>query len=242
MPLHIIGAGFGRTGTTSIKQVLEELGFGRCYHMREMIAHSGHARIWLDAYAGKPVDWDRLFDGYASIVDWPGAYFYRELMAAYPEARVLLTVRDPERWHRSMTNTIKTESDGIPRWALWPLPPVRQMFAVLDRVVWEGTFHGRFADKAHALAVYEQHIEAVKATVPADRLLVYSVREGWEPLCRFLDVPVPDRPFPHTNDPEQRQSLLRRRWAIALAAVAVELGAVALAGWLVVRAVRAFRG
>ena len=221
--LRVIGAGFGRTGTTSLKMALEDLGFSKCYHMREMIAHPSHPRIWLDAYAGKPVNWGKIFDGYQAILDWPGAYFYKELMAAYPEAKVILSVRDPERWYESMLNTIHTESEGVPRWTLWALPPVRRMFQVLDQVVWQGVFQGRFLDRTYALQVFADNVAEVQRVVPADRLLVYDVKEGWEPLCRFLGVSVPDQPFPRSNDAAERKGLLRRRRAIAVGAFVVEV-------------------
>lgn len=223
MALQIIGAGFGRTGTTSLKIALEELGFTKCYHMRELIAHPSHATVWLDAYEGKKVNWDSIFGGYRAILDWPGSYFYKELGVAYPDAKVVLSVRDPEKWYDSMLKTIHTESQSVPRWALWLVPPVRRLFQVMDRVIWEGVFQGRFTDKGYVMAVFHRHIEEVKGKVPAHKLLIYDVKEGWEPLCQFLEVPVPNIPFPRSNDQLERKQLLRRRWTIIGGALTIEL-------------------
>ncbi|MFD6099741.1 sulfotransferase family protein [Nocardiopsis flavescens] len=208
--MHVIGAGFGRTGTMSLKVALERLGLGPCYHMREAIRAPGHKALWLDAAQGAPVEWDRVFDGYASTVDWPACHFWRELTAVYPEARVVLTVRDPEPWYRSTRETIYVLSTWVARVAAPFFPTARGMAAMTRAVIWDGTFGGRFEDRDHALAVFRDHVEEVRAAVPHDRLLVYDVKEGWEPLCRFLGVPVPDEPFPHVNDRDHQKGKIRR--------------------------------
>jgi len=209
MSLKVIGAGFGRTGTLSLAAALEELGFDRCYHMREVLAHLKHAPRWSAARRQEPLDWDALFTGYQAAVDWPPCAFYRELMDRYPDAKVILTVRDAERWYESARQTIwHVRNAFLP--AAWLLPPMRRFTRMLDDVVWIGTFQGRFADKDYALAVFARHIEEVCRTVPPDRLLVYEVSQGWEPLCRFLGVPAPaDRPFPHLNDSAEFHRRLR---------------------------------
>jgi hypothetical protein len=194
--MRVIGAGFGRTGTMSLKVALEELGCGPCYHMMEVFEKPRHIELWQGAAEGRPVDWGELFTGYNSAVDWPACSFYQQLMDAYPEAKVLLTVRDPEKWYQSVRNTIyptTMEESDVPE-----LRAHRQMTRTL---IWQGTFEGRFEDKQHAIAVFERHNQEVKRYVPAERLLVYEVQDGWEPLCRFLDVPVPEaKPFPRLND------------------------------------------
>jgi hypothetical protein len=203
--MKVIGAGFGRTGTMSLKVALEQLGFGPCYHMYEVSQHPDHIPMWQAAAEGKPVDWIELFRGYQAAVDWPACSFYRELMELHPDAKVLLTVRDPQRWYESVMNTIyftnTAESDE---------PETNEQFHMIRTLIWQGTFDGRFEDKDHAIAVFERHIDDVKRHVPAERLLVYEVQQGWEPLCRFLDVPVPeDTPFPRLNDTaafQQRQA------------------------------------
>ena len=202
MSIQVIGAGFGRTGTASLKGALEDLGFDRCYHMKEVFPNPEHIPLWQAAAEGKPVDWDRLFEGYQATVDWPGCTFYKELMAHYPDAKVLLNVRDPEAWYKSATDTIfRMSKMGFPM-TLVPLfvPRLRRFIRMATTLIWQNTFDNRFEDKAYAISVFNDHIAEVKRTVPEGKLLVYEVKEGWEPLCAFLNVPVPDKPFPRLND------------------------------------------
>ena len=208
--LRVIGAGFGRTGTLSIKAALETLGFGPCYHMTEVFGHLEHAAIWQAAYAGQAVDWERIFADYAATVDWPACTFYGQLFAAYPEAKALLTVRDPERWYESVRETIYTMSrlDGAPPGVPMEAP------RMIGTLIWQGTFHGAFEDKQRAIAIFEQHNREVQERIPADRLLVYDVKEGWEPLCRFLGVAAPiGQPFPHLNERDAFRAMTHRRAA-----------------------------
>jgi hypothetical protein len=194
MPLSVIGAGFGRTGTLSLKLALEQLGFGPCHHMLEVLAHPAQAAGWRAAAEGKAIDWDALLDGYAAAVDWPACHFWRELSARYPAAKVVLTARDADAWYESLSATIGKFADGSQR-----LPP-----NALGRIiVMEHTFGGRIGDPAHAKAVYRRHVEAVMAGLPGDRLLVFDVAEGWAPLCRFLDRAIPSQPFPRSNSREE---------------------------------------
>ncbi len=202
MALRVIGAGFGRTGTASLKGALEELGFSKCYHMQEVFRNPGHAPIWQAAAEGKAVDWGALFADYEATVDWPGCTFYKELTERYPDAKVLLNVRDPEAWYKSASDTIyRVSRPGFPK-SLVPVfvPPLRRFVRMTKTLIWQNTFDNRFEDKAYALKVFNDHIAEVKAVVPAEKLLVYEVKEGWEPLCAFLEVPVPDKPFPRLND------------------------------------------
>lgn len=210
--MRLIGAGFGRTGTTSLKAALEELGLRRCYHMTEVFENPWHVPLWTAANEGRPVDWKRLFQGYEATVDWPACTFYKELMEAFPDAKVLLSVRDPEKWYESTYNTIYSGPRRFPISVLKKvIPPVRKMSRMADGIVWERTFKGRFEDKPFALEVFRQHIEDVKKHVPADRLLVYEVKEGWEPLSRFLGVEVPNKPFPRLNDTADFQKMMGER-------------------------------
>lgn len=196
--VRVIGAGFGRTGTHTLKTALEALGFGPAYHMYEVFQHPEHATIWQAAARGEAVNWDEVLGAYDSTTDWPAAAFYDQHLARWPDARVILTIRDPESWYRSCRNTI---AHGI---ETWEIPPDEdQVPEMIREVIWEGTFDGRFADRDHALTVYNRHNDEVRAHVPDHQLLVYEVRQGWEPLCRFLGVPVPDAPFPHTNSSEE---------------------------------------
>lgn len=207
--LKIIGAGFGRTGTLSLKVALEELGFGPCYHMTELFKRPADFAFWEAAVQGQTVNWHDLFDTYQATVDWPGCTFYQDLMKVYPDAKVLLTTRNPESWYESAKSTIYQVS-RLSKGSLFARLLMRIVQALgingprvgglANTLVWEKTFQGRFDDKAYALEVFKQHIEEVKSYVPADKLLVYEVKEGWEPLCAFLGVAVPDKPFPRLND------------------------------------------
>jgi hypothetical protein len=239
MPLKVIGAGLGRTGTLSLKAALEQLGFGKCYHMTEVLAHPEHVRVWDAAARGEPVDWEALFQEYQATVDWPGCNFYEELLRLYPDAEVILTVRDPDRWYDSAKQTIYYVRQAFPDWLLPWMPRMRRFRRMLDRLIWDGTFGGRFEDKPHAIEVFNRHNEAVKRAVPPDRLLVYEVREGWGPLCAFLGVPVPEgQPFPHLNDTEVFRSRIRRAGLVVRAVAFSVLAFVAAAlAWVVTRLV-----
>lgn len=205
--LELIGAGLGRTGTLSLKAALERLGFGPCYHMTELFGHPEHTPTWEAAAHGDAVDWEAVFASYRATVDWPGAAFYDQLLERYPEAKVLLSVRDAERWYDSVANTIY-QAGRLAQAGRPPGSADDSRFAaqirvgrLIDAMVWQGTFGGAFEDRARAIAVYEAHNRAVRERVPADKLLVFDVKEGWEPLCRFLGASVPpDEPFPHLND------------------------------------------
>jgi len=195
MTLKVIGAGFGRTGTKTLKEVLEQLGFGPCYHMYEVLERPGHITAWHEAADGAPPDWDDLFEGFNSGVDWPLCNFWRELATHYPEAKFILSARDPDAWFKSISKTIfetfRTHpAEGEKFYAL------RQMTRAL---IYRNVFDERIDDRDHVLEVYKRHNEEVKAGLPADRLLVYNPSEGWEPLCAFLSVAVPGEPFPHAN-------------------------------------------
>ncbi|GAA5195732.1 sulfotransferase family protein [Rugosimonospora acidiphila] len=206
--VRVIGVGFARTGTTSLKSALETLGMGPCYHMSEVIADGARVRQWLALAQGAPPRWDQIFDGYGSAVDWPVAAYWRALSEAYPQARLVLTVRDPERWYDSVRQTIFKQIIEPPRGpaalafrlARAASPDLRAFFAMVQATMLQPIFSGRIADREHAIAVFERHIAEVRAAIPENRLLIYRVSEGWGPLCGFLDVPVPERPFPHDND------------------------------------------
>jgi hypothetical protein len=218
--LQIIGAGFGRTGTLSMRAALEELGFAPCYHMTEVFNHPEHVPYWETATRGETINWRELFKGYQAAVDWPACSFYKELMQVYPDAKVLLTVRDPEKWYESTYSTIyqlvnRTHSPSSRLLLKLFLPNLHRTIPMTHKLIWEGTFGGNFTDRHHAIEIFNQHIEEVKQYVPPKQLLVYNVKEGWEPLCTFLGVEIPrDKPFPHLNDragfPGNRGWLRRR--------------------------------
>ncbi len=195
MTLSIIGAGFGRTGTLSLKLALEQLGFGPCYHMNDVFTQAGHAQRWRDAFRSGDADWDSLLHGYRAAVDWPPAHFWRQLAGHYPTARVILTVRDPDAWYESIRTTIfPAQRRPLPA----PDDPHYAQLVMPRELILHGTF-GQIEDKAHVLSVYHAHNAAVQAQIAPPRLLVYDVRDGWAPLCEFLGVVVPGEPFPRSN-------------------------------------------
>ena len=206
MPLKVIGAGNGRTGTLTTKLALEQLGFGPCYHMLELMSEPARVRHWQDAFAGRPVDWEALFDGYQSTTDYPGFYFWSDLMTAFPESKVVLTTRPAAEWYESARRTIYTAPPGplekmriLSRLPFSPyLRSMLPVFKIVDHL-WDEVFEGRFDDRDYAIARYEQMNQDVIDGVPTDRLLVYNVADGWEPLCAFLGVDVPDVHLPHTH-------------------------------------------
>jgi hypothetical protein len=200
MPLVVVGAGFGRTGTLSLKLALERLGFGPCHHTKEVLEHPEQRRHWQDAAAGRAVDWEEVFAGYRSAVDWPSAHFWRELAAAYPRARVILTVRPEAAWWASFSTTILPLIECRAEIAD---PHLRDVVALGTTLIAERTMGGRPDDKATALACYRRRSAEVAAAVAPERLLVFDVAEGWAPLCAFLGWPVPDTPFPRTNPAEE---------------------------------------
>ncbi len=201
MTLKVIGAGFGRTGTFSLKHALEQLGFDKCYHMWEVA--EGHHPLWSDAHHGKPVDWDTLFNGFQASCDWPSCNFWREQAAHYPEAKILLSLRNPDSWYDSVMNTIypaskqSLESDD---------PNTRAFGEWLFEIIWRRVFDDRMDDRTHVIDTFNRHNQSVIDEVPADRLLVFEAKDGWQPLCEFLEVPVPDTDYPRMNSTEEFKS------------------------------------
>lgn len=197
MTLSVISAGFGRTGTMSLKLALEQLGHGPCHHMAEVIENGAvQVPLWNDALAGNP-DFETIYQGYNSAVDWPSAAFWKELAEAYPDAKIILSTRSAESWYDSISETILATV-----WApeTWP-PQAVEWFRMVTKVL-ERSF-GEAKDKDSLIAVFNAHEAAVKAAIPAERLLVHSARDGWEPLCAFLGAPVPDTPYPRTHSKEE---------------------------------------
>jgi hypothetical protein len=217
--MKVIGVGVGRTGTLSLKAALDRLGFGPCFHMRNVLDHPERLPLWEAAAAGSAVDWDEVFAGYESSVDWPGAAFWRELTAYYSDAKVILTVRDPERWYHSVRETIYqlfgggTESP-LAEEALQRIPGIATMHAFNRKLVWDGPFlQGRFDDRDWAMHAFVRHNAAVCEEIPSERLLVFDVSAGWGPLCDFLGVDKPAEEFPRLNDPAAFWGRVRDRLA-----------------------------
>lgn len=196
MSLSVINAGFGRTGTMSIKIALEKLGFGPCHHMEEVFKNPTQLPYWQKAANGEVMDWDEVFQDYSSAVDWPSGHYWRELAEFYPESKVLLSVRPAEHWWSSYSETIKKLleiRDEIPD--EYP----RSILNMADQIITQQTFNGSAAHNDQVLAAYQKRIDEVKAAIPADRLLIFQVSEGWAPLCEFLKVPIPEADFPRSN-------------------------------------------
>lgn len=192
--MQVIGAGVGRTGTYSLKLAINQLGAGPCHHM-EAVLHDMPVQVplWNEAVNGRP-DWQAIYRGFASAVDWPTACFFRELLQAYPTAKFVLTIRDPEKWADSFAATIHKlvgEKEQAP-------PDKKAWLEMADRIITRTGF-AQGLDHEQLVRAYVAHNEAVKAAIPPRQLLVFEVKNGWAPLCDFLGVSVPDEPFPKTN-------------------------------------------
>ena len=213
MTIKVIGAGYGRNGTLSLKNALEKLGFDKCYHMMELDQSKDEDVAWLKLNRGETVDMEKLFEGYQASVDWPSCNFWREQMKVFPDAKVILSERDPEAWYASIMKTIYPSSMSLRNHLNKHAPADRDPLMVrreemVFELIWEGLFDGRLDDKDHVIGVYLAHNQQVKDEVPADKLLVFNSQEGWEPLCAFLGVPVPDEPYPKTNTTEQFEKMV----------------------------------
>lgn len=207
--MQLIGAGLPRTGTLSQKVALEMLGVGPCYHMVNVLGNLDVVPNWRRALDGD-APWEEIFDGFEATVDWPGSFFYGELAELYPDAKVLLGVRNGDSWARSMRATIwgVLYGDILIRYlssARTLVDPKWRDFIEMVKEMWErsGLMSGEITSDEWMSSAMHRYHEEVQRTVPSDRLLVWSVTDGWEPLCEFLDVPVPDVPFPHLNDADE---------------------------------------
>jgi len=205
MGLKVVGAGVGRTGTYSLKLALEQLGFGPCHHMEEVLKDSSRqVPLWSAAVEGKP-DWVAIYQGYNSAVDWPTAAFWRELATAYPGSKVILTTRNAERWYQSYSETIAklmSAADEAP-------PHLKAWFDMSVAVITRSGL-GAKTSRDDIIKAFENRADEVKKAVPPHRLLVYEVKDGWEPLCAFLETPVPSTPFPNTNNTGEFWELVRQ--------------------------------
>jgi len=199
MTLEVIGAGFGRTGTLSLKYALEQIGFDKCYHMLEVRNHPDHTRLWREAHEGQPVDWPAMFEGYRATVDWPSCNLWSVLAETFPEASIILTLRDADAWYDSIMNTIYLSSSLR---AASEDPGERTSGQWAMDLIWNRVFDGKMDDRAHVTSVFNRHNEDVIKRVPADRLLVFEAKEGWAPLCAFLGRPIPETDYPRVNSTE----------------------------------------
>jgi hypothetical protein len=195
MALRVIGAGCGRTGTASLKLALERLLGAPCYHMIEVFQHPGHVPVWHRAMEGEDVDWNALFAGYAAAVDFPASAAWPELMRAFPDALVLLSLRDPEAWWESASETIFVGIGGHP---LAPPGWVEMVQAMI-----RNRFGGNITDHDSAIAAFDAWNARVRDTVPKERLLVWQSEDGWAPICEALHLDIPGEPFPRVNTREE---------------------------------------
>lgn len=207
--MKLIGAGLPRTGTLSQKVGLEILGYGPCYHMVNVLANLDLAHDWRRAVDGD-ADWNQIFDGFETTVDWPGSFFYSQLAETYPDAKVLLSVRESTSWARSMRETIwgVIYGDNVARYlsdARCEIDPKWRGYIDLMKKMWQhsGLMEGIDTTEQFMADAMERYNEEVIRTVPADHLLVWSVADGWDPLCDFLGTSVPQMPFPHLNDSKE---------------------------------------
>jgi len=229
MTLQLIGAGYGRTGTDSTKEALNILGL-RCYHMREVLgnpANKHHLDFWRRVADGEPGaqhDWGQVFQDYQAAVDNPAACVWRELMVAYPDAKVLLTVHPggAEAWYDSVMETIYF-TERLWQWKVLEavVPFARKFGPMARKLIWQRFHRGTMNNRDAAIAEYHRHVAEVKAAVPAERLLVFNVTQGWAPLCAFLGRAVPDQPYPRVNDKEAMQKEIQGMVKGAYAIVAV---------------------
>ena len=217
MSIKIIGAGFPRTGTNTLRESLQQLGYVKTYHMKELLVHPENLHYWKRLRTTGTTDWEELYDGYEATVDFPCYPWYKAHMKQYPEAKVILSVRPFENWYDSIYSTIwqaqnPPEAQRLemsqkvasnPR-----LQTVMQCMEFAKTAIMEDHFQGRFLDKTFIEEVYNKHNEEVKAYVPANKLLVIDVSEGWEPLCKFLGMVIPSEPLPHTNKKEDFKTML----------------------------------
>ena len=217
MSIKIIGAGFPRTGTNTLRESLQLLGFNKTYHMKNLLVHPENLHYWESLRTTGTTDFDGLYDGYVATVDFPCYPWYKQHMKRYPDAKVILSLRPFEKWYESFYSTIWQAQNpseeakaamaqkvaGDPR-----LQQVMKVMAFAKQAIVEDHFQNRFLDKEFMEKVFNDHNEEVKNYVPADKLLVFDVREGWEPLCNFLGVDVPGEPLPHTNKKEDFQTMV----------------------------------
>jgi hypothetical protein len=209
--LKVINTGLGRTGTTSLGLALDRLGNGPCYHMFDVVGDDKRLGQWERIVCqNQTPDWHEIFDGYTSVADGPSSIYYGQIISAFPAAKFILTVRDPESWYRSTYQTLYQFAVESRRNAPPPQSLPGRLFGLVDTMIWSGLFGGRFEDKQYAIDAYLRHNEQVTQVIPAEQLLVYDVTEGWAPLCGFLGVDVPATEFPRANDAQSMRRVVQQ--------------------------------
>jgi hypothetical protein len=200
MVLKVVGAGVGRTGTHSLQLALQTLLGGPCYHMVETFGKPDHVAMWQLAAEGTMPDWDVLFDGYVAGDDWPVGAYWRELTEHYPDAPVLLSSRDTDGWWKSASNTIFVVHEHA--------PPEMEAHMTMTKAMFANRFTPNWQDETEAKKAFEAHNAAVRAEIPADRLIDWQPGDGWQPICDKLGLPVPAEPFPHVNTTAEFRGML----------------------------------
>ncbi len=198
--MRVIGAGLGRTGTNSLKIALEQLLNGPCYHMFELFQRPQDVGVWHAATKGEKADLRALMTGWTATVDWPAAPLFDKLADEFPDAKVLLSVRDPVEWYRSANRTIfevGRQRDGSPN----PLGDL-----VDDQ--FRQWLTSDVDDEDETIAGFIRYNERVRRIIPPERLIEWHTGDGWDPICAGLDIPVPERPFPHSNSTEDFQAVV----------------------------------
>ncbi len=241
--MKVIGVGFGRTGTLSTRTALDRLGIP-CYHMSEVMnlrKNPGHLDFWARVARSEPGtqhDWNEVFENYEATVDNPAAAVWRELLEAYPDAKVLLTLhpKGPEAWHQSTWDTIY-----MPQ-RIWQtkllnavLPPMRKIDGMVRALIWDRFHEGTMESPNASVERYLRHERDVREAVPEDRLLVFRASDGWQPLCDFLGLEAPEEPFPRVNERAEMRRNLKRMASLAYVLIALAGAAIAALGWAVVQ-------
>jgi len=209
MSLKIIGAAPGRTGTVSLMTALEHLGYGPCHHMKACIESPQQTKWFLEVANGQDVDWHEVFEHYNAAVDWPAAAYYKNLLEAFPDALVIFSDRPAEAWYDSVASTIYQIVPSLPNWLRTLVPHLDRWGQMVEKTIWQNELSGRFEDRVFAVAFFEDRLAEVRRVVPAEQLLVHSAKEGWAPLCRFLDVEIPSIPYPHANEGARIQRVVK---------------------------------
>jgi hypothetical protein len=240
--VEVIGAGWGRTGTNTLMAALEILGYDPTYHMIKVFEYK-QAEFWHRAYLGEPVDFREVFEPkkVRATCDFPSAFMWREQLAAYPDAKVILTVRDPEKWFTSASSTIMKVMPGNPGSPFGVkvcnflgLGPTKG-FISMARVMGLKSMGARFYEKESVVPRFIEYNESVKRDCPKDKLLVFEVKDGWEPLCKFLGKPIPDVPFPNVNDTAEFQQHIRVPNTIGWTLFLLSIAAVGVAVWAAIQ-------
>jgi len=211
MSLFVIGTGLSRTGTTTLRKVIEELGFGPCYNSTELFIRPRGIEFWEALEKGQEVDFESFFSDYNAIIGFPGYIFHQQLKDRYPSAKIILSYRDPDEWYEDISTTVfesasshvnKAYANEVRSFDPYLADCIERIHALQLRMLEENYFEGRFSDQELSVKRYVEWNESIKEIYPEDELLVYQVTEGWEPVCEFLGVPVPeDKEFPHLNHP-----------------------------------------